>query len=106
MADTTLPPDGYNNDPGTLGGDASSGSGFNVNSFVDSLVSAFPGILSGTANIINAQQGHPSGYNAFGQPVYPQPYPATQQQNTVLYIGGAVVLLLLVLGAIYLISKK
>lgn len=88
------------------GSGGGSSSDFNVNSFVDSLTSAIPGILTGSAAIIGANNNQPVYLN--GQPGYQQNQPQQQPKNnnTALYIIIAVVVLLLVLGGAYYLTRK
>jgi len=86
-----------------------SGSGsFDWGGFADSIVNIIPGVLSGSAALYNAthnQQGQPLPYGAPGTIGYGYP-PATTQQNTWLYVGGAVFALILVIALVFLFTRK
>jgi hypothetical protein len=104
---TSGPTSSYPGDPT----DYSGGTTTNAFSYVDSVFDNLGGILGGIGSVVNAAQGNPSQPGVYypGQQYSPYgPYAPTTptQSNTGLYIGGAVIILLLVLGAIFLIAKK
>jgi len=100
----TGPTANYAGDPNDYQG----GSGFNANSFVDSLFSNLGDTLNGVAAIISTTHGNPvtqPGMVTY-QPQQQQQQQQQQQSNTVLYIVLAIVVLVLVLGGAYLFLRK
>lgn len=102
--------------PGTLGptadysgdpNDYNGGSGFNANSFVDSLTSNLGGILGGIGSIIGATRGNTTNqpFSNAPQGYYPQQQQQPQSQNTVMYIGIAVLVFVILIALIFLLKK-
>lgn len=89
--------------------DGGSSSNFNPNSLVDSIFASLGPTLQGIGSIIYATKadGTPGGMPTYGvQPItYSTPQPTTANSNTAMYIGIAVLVLLLVLAAAFFLKK-